>query len=490
MIGLRFRELPENHQLIIITHLTLFHNDTKDFSVIHIRESVQYVYPLYIFLYAVIALVGTISNVCLIVTIVRRRLYRDPTCFFICNLAISDIIKCLVVLPISLWNVIVLNWVFGSFLCYFIPMLQCIPIYASMLTFLLIAVYRYRFIFYPQTSRIPRLICSLGIWVLTICVVLPFSIYITYFDFEKLFGPQFSGTGLCVVNIEENMQEYLRGLFIVLYVLPLTVIAFLYIKISFEIKVKENPLPSVVFETVSTDERSHSTLRSGSDTPCPTRSSWAGSETMSTANKESELAPPTTTGTTSDGILPLLKRYSYDSSIHWHPEILEEDDGFDPRKEKQTQKYLISIVTLFAICIFPLEIMKLVKHGITETLDNTGHFDLAFLILIWIGVLPTCITPILFVSWFSGRPIKDKLRGYLKLNNRRRHSSLGNKKRHSHHERHNTITSTTTTSGQKSGHHNEACLPDNNSSSKPGVPVFTVNDTLNKDSSNDVEPKK
>ncbi|KDR19927.1 hypothetical protein L798_05924 [Zootermopsis nevadensis] len=52
------------------------------------------------------------------------------------------------------------------------------------------------------------------------------------------------------------MQEYMRGLFIVMYVLPLTVILYLYVRISRELKVQEGPLAVMMYEARTRADRS------------------------------------------------------------------------------------------------------------------------------------------------------------------------------------------------------------------------------------------
>lgn len=399
---------------LLIGYFQSFHNnDTSDFQSPHFRKSVQYVYPLFIFLYALIILVGTVGNIYMMTTILKRRLYRDPTYYFICNLAISNLIKCILVLPITLANLLILNWLFGSFLCYFIPMMQNIPIHATMFTFLLITVDRYRLILYPMASRIPKFICSLGIWILSICIVLPFAIYITYLDLGAMFGPNLEGTGLCAVNVKDDIEEYLRGLFIVRYVLPLAVIAFLHVRISGEIKCRENFQSTVGLEISSTDVNSHSTIVSNSDSSSAGKvGAWSQCETPNSGHHDAL----TTTKDTSMN----RGQHAGESSLQCHADISKDDGSFNPVKEKRTQKYLITMVTLFAMCMCPLEIMNLVRHIVVETYNNTGHFDLAYIIFIWIGFLSTCTTPILFASWTMGRSEKERVRGYLPFHSRSR----------------------------------------------------------------------
>jgi hypothetical protein len=59
-----------------------------------------------------------------------------------------------------------------------------------MLSFLLIAVDRYRLILDPTKPRMPSFVCALGTWLLAVCIVLPYPIYITYLDLGVSVGVQ------------------------------------------------------------------------------------------------------------------------------------------------------------------------------------------------------------------------------------------------------------------------------------------------------------
>lgn len=99
-------------------------NNSFDFREPQLRYAFTTLYPLFVFLYALIVAVGLFSNCLMIYAIFRDRLYKDQTyCYFV-NLALSDIVKCVLVLPVSLMVLLIQNWIFGSFLCYFLPMMQ------------------------------------------------------------------------------------------------------------------------------------------------------------------------------------------------------------------------------------------------------------------------------------------------------------------------------------------------------------------------------
>ncbi|CAL1526266.1 unnamed protein product, partial [Lymnaea stagnalis] len=187
-----------------------------DFKEPFVKPSLRYVYPFFMFLHAVVGLVGIAGNTAMVVVIARRRLYQDQTYFLMANLAFADLIKCMIVMPITLANLLLQNWLFGSFLCFFLPMMQCFPVHASMLTFLTIAIDRYRLIVHPFKSRLPVGLCVIAVWVGAVCVVLPFAIYIKYLDLAALLGEDFTGVGICYVAGERKIEQYIRAIFVTL----------------------------------------------------------------------------------------------------------------------------------------------------------------------------------------------------------------------------------------------------------------------------------
>lgn len=100
------------------------HNHSIDITEPHIRHSFVGNYVFFIICYAMLILAGTALNVCVVTHIIRKRLYYDATYCFIINLALSNLVMCLVVLPLTLTVLIVENWIFGQFLCFFTPMIQ------------------------------------------------------------------------------------------------------------------------------------------------------------------------------------------------------------------------------------------------------------------------------------------------------------------------------------------------------------------------------
>ena len=387
-------EPSQGYISLVLTWMNSNNTTSFDFTQPYIKNSLRYVYPLFMFLHAVVGLAGLVGNLTLIIVMGKRRLYHDQTFFFLGNLAFSDVIKCTIVLPISLANMLIQNWVFGSFMCFFLPMIQLFPIHASMLTFLMIAIDRYRLIVNPFKARLPAGLCTIAVWVASICVVLPHAVYIKYVDLAAFLGNDFEGVGICYVNKQDDIEGYLRAMFVTMYAIPLAVTGFLYVKVSAELKVREN-MPLVVRYSIANGTSAQTTQHDDFGS----KSTWLPESTT-----KSEQCTPTHKDD--------QERGTQDS-----------DEEIDLAKEKRTQNYLIAMITFFAICWCPMNIFLLVHYFVHETDDNKRHIQITFITFALFGFLSTCVNPILFASWRMPSATKERLKGYFRFSNRRQSAS-------------------------------------------------------------------
>ncbi|KAK0161468.1 hypothetical protein PV327_009935 [Microctonus hyperodae] len=266
-----------------------------------------------------------------------------------------------------------------------------IPIHVSMMTHFLIAGDRYRLLRDPRKPRIPAFVCALGAWVFAVCIVLPYPIYTTYLDLEDYKKDHFHGLGLCLGNLIDDIQQYMRGLFLITYIAPLTITAYIYVKASRELQNQEEPFPVTMFET-----RTKASSRHNSDT---------SNDVMSFRDGKHQSESLTTTGTM--GISGLSTVYDlYETEL-------------DVRKEKRNQKYLIFMVSVFAILLCPLMVLRLAKLALVETYENSGHFDITYTMFVWLGFSSTVTTPFLYASWQMSRPTKERLKSYFRSSSRR-----------------------------------------------------------------------
>ncbi|XP_037798082.1 orexin receptor type 1-like [Penaeus monodon] len=407
-------QIPDKFLGQIIHNLQSFPNETVNFAEPQLRKSLANIYPLFLVLYSLLVVFGTVGNVAMIAYILRRRLYRDATCAFIMNIGVCNVIMSVLLLPLSLAILLIQNWIFGSFLCYFVPMLQDVPIHASMATMVFIAVDRYRMIVYPLKPRVPPFIAVLAVWVMSLCVVLPYAVYMNYIDLQVLFGRQFKGVGICTVNLGDDIAEYTRGLFVVLYAFPLALILFLHVRVSGEMRSREVPVNMVALDSRSRE--SQQDIWSVQDTRPPSsiylndvdgRDGFLSHE----AHQLPSFMSPTPT---------LMGGGGSQTPTMLHP---MEEAELDLAREKRNQRYIATIVTAFALCLCPLMILRLVKNMVMETYDNSGHFDITFITFVWIAFLPTVTTPALFGAWKISRTTKERLQGYLNLGSRGRRSN-------------------------------------------------------------------
>lgn len=108
----------------MIDHAEGLRNYSVPIDTPYLRHTFADSYPLVVFAYLLIIVFGVVANSMEIYTILRRQLYDNATYVYLMNLAVADLVKCLFVLPVSITTLLLQNWIFGSFMCYFVPMLQ------------------------------------------------------------------------------------------------------------------------------------------------------------------------------------------------------------------------------------------------------------------------------------------------------------------------------------------------------------------------------
>ncbi|XP_050421051.1 prolactin-releasing peptide receptor [Adelges cooleyi] len=355
-------EIPHNWLPVIVDYLRGFRNDTVDFNRLQLRPSVRHTYPGFVCGYSALIVAGALCNAYVLAIIFRKKLYSaDPVYVYVANLALTGLLECVSVLPISLIVLLVQNWIFGRFLCYFLPMLQDVPTHVITLTFLLMAIDRYKHLKHPSKMRLPPLTCTVGCWIVAFCIVLPYPVYTAYLDLGIYIKVQFEGVGICAVNMADDMQDYLRSLFVLTYLIPLLSMGYLYSKMSDILRGLMN-VPAVFY--------SQDSISRNPGTP--------------------------------------------NLSDFQSPNSDSEDTEIDGYKESKTQKYLISMVAAYAVCLCPLMVLRLAKLEVAETYENSRHFDLTFMIFVWLAFLPTVTTPLLFIAWNSDSSTKERIRSYFK----------------------------------------------------------------------------
>lgn len=99
--------------------------------------------------YSTVMAVGLLGNGCLVAVIAAHREMRNVTNVLIANLSCSDVLMCLVCLPVTIVYTLMDRWVLGPALCKATPFVQCISVSVSVFSLVLIAMERYQLIVHP-----------------------------------------------------------------------------------------------------------------------------------------------------------------------------------------------------------------------------------------------------------------------------------------------------------------------------------------------------
>ncbi|CAF0902638.1 unnamed protein product [Adineta ricciae] len=216
------------------------------------------------FIYAIIFLIGLIANIFVIVMIIKRRRMRTLTNRFLLNLAISDLLATLICLPPTSYHYYDKRWIFGEFLCRFVPFMQGTSVAVSIFTLMAVSIDRFIAIHKPIHSK---LLCTpsrvlftiIMTWIVSFVLMIPLSLH------HRIVDPFDITLTACAEEWHRNMNARLVYDFIlllVLFILPLTLMTYCYIRISFALwfidsnvrsSISSSILNAARFSTISED---------------------------------------------------------------------------------------------------------------------------------------------------------------------------------------------------------------------------------------------
>lgn len=180
-------------------------------------------------LYAVIFFLGLFGNILVCYIVYSNKAMQTVTNLFITNLALSDILLCILAVPFTPLYTFIGRWIFGRLICHLVPYAQATSVYVSTLTLTAIAIDRYFVILYPLRQRMKLATCLmvlLGIWIFSLLVTLPYGIWMQM-GIHK-------GRDVCEEAWPIDNLEMAFGCFtlVMQFVIPFCVIAYCYLKIS------------------------------------------------------------------------------------------------------------------------------------------------------------------------------------------------------------------------------------------------------------------
>lgn len=216
------------------------------------KEARSYIIATVGILFLLIALFG---NTLVIVAVYKKRYLRSTTNYLLLNLAISDIISTVLLIPIAIGNAFPPEeGILGDVLCKFIISYH-VPLtasFSSILTLTILAVERYHAVVKPMVDGL-RLrdehvrYAIAGVWVSVFTVSSP--IY---------YSSSLGGDDECVFDVPEaNKKAYLKTLMSLAVFVPFCIICFCYSGIIRELYFKGSTVspPAVSVQQINREKR-------------------------------------------------------------------------------------------------------------------------------------------------------------------------------------------------------------------------------------------
>ncbi|KAL3076762.1 hypothetical protein niasHS_011499 [Heterodera schachtii] len=142
-------------------------------------------------LYSNIFVLGLLGNLAIVLVTVQCRQLRSVQNIFILNLAISDVIVCLLSLPFTPVSYIYKEWLFGSAICHLLPMVQAASVFVSTFSLSAIAIDRYWLVLYPHSNSISHAratAVAAVLWLFSVLISVPYSIHMTLVEYDGYCG--------------------------------------------------------------------------------------------------------------------------------------------------------------------------------------------------------------------------------------------------------------------------------------------------------------
>ena len=116
-------------------------------------------------LYSLLILIGSAGNFLVILAVVRQPAMRTLRNTFIINLAVSDLLLCLVTMPLTLMEIITKYWPLGDSVmsCKMVGGLQAVSIFVSTISITAIALDRYQLVVCPTKDYLKKIGAAAGI---------------------------------------------------------------------------------------------------------------------------------------------------------------------------------------------------------------------------------------------------------------------------------------------------------------------------------------
>ena len=199
------------------------------------------------FAYCLICLVSLAGNTIIGIIVYKTKTMRKPINFLIVNMAISDLLLPIFVIPHDIQSLYIDSWLIGGplgqVLCKLVYFLTDVSTAVSIQSLVLIAVDRFGAVVYPLRSPlISSKLCPffiLATWIVAMAIHSPLLVAFKLVDYQGRLDCRLGWNevfGEC-----SSFKNYIASLVVVFGFIPLVVIAILYIIIY--LKLKSHKIP-------------------------------------------------------------------------------------------------------------------------------------------------------------------------------------------------------------------------------------------------------
>ncbi|XP_054853218.1 neuropeptide FF receptor 1-like [Eublepharis macularius] len=194
---------------------------------------------IFIIAYLIVFLSCMAGNSLVCMVVMKNQRMHTVTNLFIFNLAISDLLVGIFCVPTTLMDNLITGWPFNQLVCTMSGLVQGMSVSASVFTLVAIAMDRFHCIVLPFRERLSVLkavVIIIMVWLLAIAIMCPSAIMLTVTRMEDHYMVLNDGKNstyplyTCYEAWADNSMRklYTTILFIHIYLVPLTLIIFMY----------------------------------------------------------------------------------------------------------------------------------------------------------------------------------------------------------------------------------------------------------------------
>ncbi|XP_049862343.1 neuropeptide F receptor-like [Schistocerca gregaria] len=192
--------------------------------------------------YSLLILIGAAGNSLVVCAVARKPAMRTARNMFIVNLAVSDLLLCLITMPLTLMEILTKYWPLGKqvFICKMLGALQATSIFVSTISITAIALDRYQVIVYPTRESLQKVgaIVILGcIWLVSLVLASPMFIWRALKNHD-INLPDLPYISYCLEDwpVEHGRLYYSIFSLIVQYLLPIITVTVAYSRICHKLR--------------------------------------------------------------------------------------------------------------------------------------------------------------------------------------------------------------------------------------------------------------